>query len=58
MDSFRTNKEIIMDFCQKNLITHTDWHGTKWVETRYECESVEKFVEDLMTHIEENHYKC
>ena len=57
MESFRTNKEIIMDFCRNNLTTHTDWVGTR-VETQYECESVEKFVERIMRHIEENHYKC
>ena len=55
--SWRTNKEIIMDFCKKNLDTHTDWTGTR-VETKYKCESVEEFVERIMNHIEDNHWKC
>ena len=28
MDSYRTNKEIIAQFCFKNMSTHTDWTGT------------------------------
>lgn len=57
MTSYRTNKDIITEFCIDNLATHTDWTGTR-VETKYECESVEEFVEKLMEHIENNHYKC
>lgn len=57
MTSYRTNKEIITEFCEKNLAPHTDWTGTR-VETKYKCETVEEFVEKLMEHIENNHYKC
>lgn len=57
MDSARTNKEIIKEFCEKHLSTHTDWTGT-YVETKYKCDSIEKFVEILWEHIEMNHYKC
>lgn len=57
MGSARTNKEIIKEFCEKNLSTHTDWTGT-YIETQYKCESVEKFIEKLWEHIELNHYKC
>jgi len=57
MDSARTNKEIIKEFCEKHLSTHTDWTGT-YVETQYKCDSIEKFVEILWEHIEMNHYKC
>lgn len=57
MESYRTNKEIIKEFCEKHLATHTDWTGTR-VETKYECESVDKFVNELMEHIEDNHFKC
>lgn len=57
MTSYRTNKEIITEFCEKNLAPHTDWTGTR-VETKYKCKTVEEFVEKLMEHIENNHYKC
>lgn len=57
MVSFRTNKEIIKEFCEENLHTHTDWTGT-YVETKYKCDSVDKFVDKLMEYIEDNHYKC
>ena len=56
MDSYRTNKEIIAQFCFKNMSTHTDWTGTR-VETKEKCESVEEFVNRLMEHIENNHWK-
>jgi hypothetical protein len=56
MDSYRTNKEIIEQFCFKNMSTHTDWTGT-CVETKEKCESVEEFVNRLMEHIENNHWK-
>jgi hypothetical protein len=56
MNSYRTNKEIIEQFCFKNMSTHTDWTGTR-VETKEKCESVEEFVNRLMEHIENNHWK-
>ena len=57
MPSFRTNKEIIKEFCEKNMSTHTDWTGTR-VETTYHCESVDKFVDKLTEYLEDNHYRC
>jgi len=57
MTSFRTNKEIIKEFCKNNLDTHTDWTGTR-VETKNHCESVDEFVNELMNYIEDNHYRC
>jgi hypothetical protein len=57
MASYRTNKEIITEFCEKHLATHTDWTGTR-VETKNKCNSVEEFVNKLMQHIEDNHGKC
>ena len=57
MDSYRTNKEIITQFCFNNMSTHTDWTGTR-VETNEKCESVEEFVNRLMEHIENNHWKA
>lgn len=57
MNSYFTNREIIKEFCEKELHTHTDWTGTR-VETKYDCESVEAFVDKLMEWIEDNHYRC
>ena len=57
MTSSRTNREIIKEFCDKNLSTHTDWTGTR-VETKYKCESVDAFIDKLMEFIEDNHYRC
>jgi hypothetical protein len=57
MDSYRTNEQIIKEFCEQQLKTHTDWTGTR-VETKHNCESVEAFVNKLMEWIEDNHYRC
>ena len=57
MDSYRTNEQIIKEFCEQQLKTHTDWTGTR-VETQYEYASVEAFVNKLMEWIEGNHYRC
>lgn len=57
MDSYRTNEQIIKEFCEQQLKTHTDWTGTR-VETKHYCESVEAFVNKLMEWIEDNHYRC
>ena len=44
-------KELIIKFCNENLHTHTDWTGT-YVETVYNCESVDEFVDKLINCIE------
>lgn len=44
---------VITEFFEENLHTHTDWTGTR-VETRFECESVEEFIDKFMNHIREN----
>ena len=51
MESARTSKEIIKEFVETNMSTHTDWTGTR-VETKYECESIEKFIDKLWDYIE------
>lgn len=56
MNSYRTSKEIIHEWCEKNLSTHTDWTGTR-VETKYRCESVEEFVNKLFEYIEDNSWR-
>lgn len=57
MENCRTTKDIIREFCEKNLAPHTDWTGTR-VETQYECDSVETFVDRLWEWIKDNHYKA
>ena len=57
MTSFRTNWKIIKEFCESNMSTHTDWTGTR-VETIDKCDSIYKFADMLMKHIEDNHDKC
>lgn len=52
----RTSKEIIQEWCEKNLSTHTDWTGTR-VETKHKCESVEEFVEKLYGYIDDNSWR-
>ena len=56
MESTRTSKQIIKEWVEKNMDTHTDWTGTR-VETKYECESIEEFVNKLYEHICNNHYR-
>lgn len=56
MESARTSKQIIREWAEKNMNTHTDWTGTR-VETKYECESIEEFVNKLYEHICDNHYR-
>lgn len=57
MDRVFTNKEILKEWCEQNLSTHTDWTGTR-VETKKSCSSVEEFVDKLYNYLEDNHYKC
>ena len=49
----KTEIDIIKEFCENNLRTHTDWTGT-YVETRYKCKSVDDFVNKLLNYIEEH----
>ena len=46
------DKERIIEFCKNNLHTHTDWTGTR-VETTYNRESVEDFIDELINYIEQ-----
>ena len=52
MNSFRISKEAILDFCEKEMSTHTDWTGTR-VETKHECSSIEEFVNKLTDYLED-----
>lgn len=57
MESIRTSKEILKEWVEANMVTHTDWNGTR-VETEYKCDSLDKFIDILYKYLETNHYRC
>ena len=57
MDTIRTSKEILKEWCEQNMATHTDWTGTR-VETKCECNSVEDFVNKLYSYLIDNLHRC
>lgn len=56
MESIRTSKEILKEWVESNMSTHTDWTGTR-VETIYKCESLEEFIDKLYEYLSDNHYR-
>lgn len=56
MQQIRTTKDILKEWCNKNLSTHTDWTGTR-VETKYKCETVEDFVDKLFEYLDDNTWR-
>lgn len=56
MDSIRTTKEILKEWVEKNMSTHTDWTGTR-VETKHECKSVDDFVDKLFNYLDDNDWR-
>ena len=56
MDRIRTTKEILKEWVEKNMSTHTDWTGTR-VETKYECNSVDDFVDKLYAYLDDNDWR-
>ena len=57
MDRIRTTKEILKEWCEENMATHTDWTGTR-VETKFDCNSVDDFVNILFEHLKNYDWKC
>lgn len=57
METTRTSKEILKEWVEKNMSTHTDWTGTR-VETKHECGSIDSFVDNLYEYLENNHHRC
>ncbi len=57
MDSVRTNKNVIKEWCERNMAPHTDWTGTR-IETKEKCDSLDKFIDRLWEYIEDNHCGC
>lgn len=56
MVSIRTSKEILKEWVESNMSTHTDWTGTR-VETKYKCETLEEFIDKLYEYLSDNHYR-
>ena len=57
MDSIRTTKKILKEWCENNMNVYTDWTGAR-VETKDICVSIDEFVDRLFEHLEDNHWKC
>lgn len=57
METCRTTKEFLLEWCEKNMAPHTDWTGTR-VETKNKCESIEEFVDRLWEYFEDRHGEC
>lgn len=53
METAYINKSVLAEWCKETLSTHTDWTGTR-VETKFKCESVEKFIDILWKYINLN----
>lgn len=56
MASIRTSKEILKEWVESHMSTHTDWTGTR-VETKCKCESLEEFIDKLYEYLSDNHYR-
>jgi hypothetical protein len=52
MKTIQTRKHILKNWCEKNMIDHTDWTGTR-VETNNTCLSIDEFVDKLWNYLEE-----
>lgn len=57
MESIRTSKEILKEWVEAKMSTHTDWTGTR-VETKFKCDSIDEFVNKLYEYLEDNHWRC
>lgn len=57
MESIRTSKEILKEWVEANMETHTNWTATR-VETINEYDSIDKFVDNLYEYLADNHWRC
>ena len=56
MESIRTSRQIIKEWVETNMTTHTDWTGTK-VETKNNCNSIDEMVDKLYDYLVDNHWR-
>jgi hypothetical protein len=52
MKRIQINKNMLEEWCEKNMNVHTDWTGTR-VETINTCLSIDEFVDKLWDYLEE-----
>ena len=57
MESIKTSKEILKEWVEAKMRTHTDWTGTR-VETIHKCDSIDKFIDNLYEYLKNNRYRC
>ena len=57
MEYIRTSKEILKEWVEANMNTHTDWTGTR-VETIKNCASIDELVDKLYEYLADNHWRC
>lgn len=56
METIQVSKELLKEWCEKNMNVHTDWTGTR-VETNNTCLSIDEFVDKLWNYLEEESNK-
>lgn len=57
MESIRTSRQILKEWVEENMNTHTDWTGTR-VETKNNYDSIDKMVDKLYEYLVDNHWRC
>ena len=57
MESIRTSRQIIKEWVETNMTTHTDWTGTR-IETKNNYDSIDEMVDKLYEHLVDNHWRC
>ena len=56
MESIRTSRQIIKEWVETNMTTHTDWTGTR-VETKNNYDSIDEMVDKLYDYLVDNHWR-
>jgi hypothetical protein len=56
MARIQINKNMLEEWCEKNMHAHTDWAGTR-VETNNTCFFISEFVDKLWIYLEEESTK-
>lgn len=51
MEYIKINKEILSNFCEENMVVHSDWTGSR-VETKSTCSSIDEFTDKLYEYLE------
>lgn len=57
MESIRTSRQILKEWVEENMNTHTDWTGTR-VETKNNYDSIDEMVDKLYEYLVDNHWRC